>query len=52
MLVGAATEAVLPNMQIDDYVLGVAAVDADGHESVVAPYVAPARPGGPVKTVP
>jgi len=39
-------------MQIDDYVFGVAAVDGDGHESLVVPYVAPARPGGPVKTVP
>jgi len=51
MLVGASTEAVLANMQIDDYVFGVAAVDADGHESLVAPYVAPVRAGGPVKTV-
>jgi hypothetical protein len=51
-LVGPATEVVLPNVQIDDYVFGVAAVDADGHESVVAPYVAPPRQGGPVKTVP
>jgi hypothetical protein len=51
MLVGGATDALLANMQIDDYVFGVAAVDADGHESVVAPYVAPPRQGGPVKTV-
>ncbi len=32
LLVGNVTEAVLPNVQIDDYVFGVAAVDAAGHE--------------------
>jgi Peptidase family M28 len=51
LLVGNVTEAVLPNMQIDDYVFGVAAIDAAGHESLVAPYVSPPRQGGPVKTV-
>jgi hypothetical protein len=30
-------------MQIDDFVFGVAAVDAQGHESLVTPYVAPPR---------
>src|SRR5262249_30455840 len=34
---------VLPNMQIDDFVFGVAAVDALGHESLVTPYIAPPR---------
>ena len=29
-------------MQIDDYVFGVAAIDAAGHESFVTAYVAPA----------
>src|SRR5436190_21071286 len=48
MLVGGATESVLPNMQIDDYVFGVAAVDAAGHESVVAPYVPPSRASTPI----
>lgn len=43
LLVGNVTEIVLPNLQIDDYVFGVASVDALGHESVVAPYVGPAR---------
>ena len=33
--VGNVTNVVLPNMQIDDYVFGVAAVDAQGHESFV-----------------
>jgi len=52
LLVGNVTELVLLHMQIDDYVFGVAAVDADGHESLVSPYVAPPRAVGPVKTVP
>jgi hypothetical protein len=52
MLVGNITEAVLPNMQIDDYVFGVAAVDGAGHESVVSPYVSPPRAPIAVKTIP
>jgi hypothetical protein len=51
LFVGNVTQMVLPNMQIDDFVFGVAAVDAEGHESLVAPYVTPVRPGTPVKTV-
>ena len=51
LLVGNVTNVVLTNMQIDDYVFGVAAIDADGHESLVSPYVTPPRQGGPVKTV-
>ncbi len=50
MLVGGVTTAVLPNIQIDDYVFGVAAVDAQGHESFVAAYVTPPRANTPVKT--
>lgn len=52
MLVGNVTEAVLPNMQIDDYVFGVAAVDAAGHESVVTPYLSAPRAAITVKTIP
>ncbi len=52
MLVGKVTDVVLPHMQIDDYVLGVAAVDAAGHESVVAPYVSPPRQQPIIKTLP
>jgi hypothetical protein len=52
LLVGNVTEAVLPNVQIDDYVFGVAAVDAAGHESVVAPYVSPPRAPVTVRTIP
>jgi peptidase M28-like protein len=49
LLVGNVTSAVLPNMQIDDFVLGVAAVDAAGHESFVSAYVAPARASVPIR---
>ena len=52
MLVGNVTEATLTNTLIDDLVFGVAAVDAAGHESVVAPYIAPARDNDDVRTVP
>jgi hypothetical protein len=40
---GNVTEYTLPNTSIDDYVFGVAAVDADGHESVVSAYERPPR---------
>ena len=52
MLVGNVTDVVLPNMQIDDYIFGVAAVDAEGHESIVSPYVSPARANTTIKTIP
>jgi peptidase M28-like protein len=48
--VGNVTNLVLPNMQIDDYVFGVAAIDAAGHESFVAAYVTPPRASTPVMT--
>ena len=51
LLVGNVTNVVLPNMQIDDYVFGVAAVDANGHESFVTAYVTPPRTSTPIKTV-
>ena len=41
MFVGNVTEYTLPHMNVDDWVFGVAAVDADGHESTVSAYVAP-----------
>jgi hypothetical protein len=40
LFVGNVTEYTLPHMNIDDWVLGVAAVDTDGHESTVSAYVA------------
>jgi hypothetical protein len=52
LLVGNVTNVVLANMQIDDYVFGIAAVDAEGHESFVTAYVTPPRANTPVKTVP
>jgi hypothetical protein len=52
MLVGNVTNVVLPNMQIDDYVFGVAAVDAAGHESMVSAYVTPPRANTPIQTAP
>jgi Zn-dependent M28 family amino/carboxypeptidase len=48
-LVGNVTQLLLPNVSIDDYVFGVAAVGADGHESVISAYVSPDRPMSPVK---
>jgi Peptidase family M28 len=50
VLVGNVTNLVLPNMQIDDYVFGVAALDAAGHESFVTAYVTPPRTSTPVLT--
>src|SRR5262249_46756755 len=43
MTIGNVTDYVFPNVSIDDYVFGVAAVDAGGHESVISAYVVPAR---------
>ncbi len=51
-LVGNVTSVVIPNMQIDDYVFGVASVDASGHESFVSAYVSPPRASTDIKTVP
>lgn len=51
VLVGNVTNLVLPNMQIDDFVFGVAAVDAAGHESFVSAYVTPPRASTPIKTI-
>jgi len=40
LYVGNVTEYVMPHANVDDWVFGVAAVDADGHESTVSAYVA------------
>lgn len=42
-IVGNVTEFTLPDMSIDDYLYGVAAIGPDGHESLVSPYVRPPR---------
>jgi hypothetical protein len=50
VLVGNVTNFVLPDMQIDDYIFGVAAMDAGGHESFVSAYVSPPRASTPIRT--
>ena len=47
--VGDVTEFVFPKMSIDDFVFGVAAVGADGHESLVRAYVPAPRRDADVK---
>jgi hypothetical protein len=49
LLVGNVTTFVLPGAQIDDFVFGVAAVDAQSHESSVAAYVTPPRANTPIR---
>ncbi|HEX6736839.1 MAG TPA: M28 family metallopeptidase [Vicinamibacteria bacterium] len=49
---GDATELVLPGVSIDDYVFGVAAVSAEGNESLVSAYVNPRRSEEDVETRP
>jgi hypothetical protein len=49
---GNVTSVILPNMQIDDYVFGVASIDAGGHESFVTAYVSPPRTSTDIKTKP
>lgn len=46
LAVGNVTEYTFPHMNIDDWVFGVAAIDAAGHESTVSAYVAPPRADG------
>jgi len=48
--VGNVTEYVIPKMSIDDFVFGIAAVSADGHESLIAAYTAVPRRNVEVKT--
>ena len=50
--IGNVTAFVLPKVVIDDFVFGVAAVGADGHESLVRAYISPARRDADVKLVP
>jgi hypothetical protein len=49
--IGNVTQFVLPNVSIDDFVFGVAAIGADGHESLVSAYVSPVRRSEPVKVI-
>lgn len=48
--VGNVTEYTMPNVSIDELVFGVKAIDKDGNESLVIPYVAPPRPPVKVET--
>jgi hypothetical protein len=41
IFVGKVTEYTLSGLSIDDIVFGVKAIDTEGHESLVAPWVAP-----------
>jgi len=41
---GNVTEYTLPDVSIDEVVFGIKAVDKDGNESLVAPYIQPPRP--------
>jgi hypothetical protein len=43
MFVKNGMHLLLPNVSIDQYVFGVKAVDKEGNESLVAPYVAMPR---------
>jgi hypothetical protein len=47
--VGNVTTFVRPAQSIDDFVFGVSAVGADGHESVVSAYIVPPRAAADVK---
>ncbi len=50
--VGNVTALTVPNLPIDDFVFGVAAVGAGGHESLVSAYVNPPRARVDIKTLP
>ncbi len=49
--VGNVTGFVLPGVSIDDWVFGVAAIGADGNESLVSAYVSPVRRMNEVKII-
>jgi pectin methylesterase-like acyl-CoA thioesterase len=50
-VVGNVTQFTLPGLSIDDWVFGVAAIGADGTESLVSAYVSPTRRMTEVKVV-
>lgn len=47
---GNVNEYVMPDVSIDEYVFGVAAVDKDGDESLVTPYVQTPHHPRPIET--
>ena len=48
--VGKVNEFTLPDISIDEVVFGVKAVDKDGNESLVTPYVTGPRPKRVIQT--
>jgi hypothetical protein len=48
IFVGNSTEYTMPGVSIDEYIFGVKAVDKDGNESLVTPYVQVPRPKRPI----
>jgi hypothetical protein len=50
IFVGNVNEFTLPSVSIDEVVLGVKAIDKEGHESLVAPYIATPYPRKPIET--
>ena len=48
-VVGNVTQVIMPNVSIDDVVFGVAAIGADGNESIISAYVSPDRPMSRIK---
>ena len=49
--VGDVTEYTMPDISIDDYIFGVAAVGPAGHESMVTAYVRPPRARSDIREV-
>ena len=47
--IGNVTQFTLKNVSIDDFVFGVSAIGADGHESLVSSYVSTVRRDQPLK---
>lgn len=50
LFVGKLTQYTLPGVSIDDVVFGVKAIDMDGHESLVTPWVAAPYPFRKIET--
>ena len=48
---GDIVEHILPDISIDDYIFGVAAVGPNGEESLVSAYVRPPRADVPVEVI-
>jgi hypothetical protein len=49
VFVGKTTEYTFEGLSIDDIVIGVKAIDKDGHESLVSPYIAQVYPRAPIE---